>query len=101
MSQMFLVVAALWAASLLLGGIGDGGSLGRILMDLVYLRPQSRKQEAEADYIGLMILAQACYDPQEAPKLWQRMSAAETGSPPQFLSTHPAHETRVENFGKW
>lgn len=46
MSQMFLVVAALWGAALLLGAGGDGG-LGRILMDLVFLRPSSRKQEAE------------------------------------------------------
>ncbi|KAF8423654.1 peptidase M48 [Tirmania nivea] len=100
MSQMLLVVAALWAASLVLGGSGDSG-LGRVLMDLVYLRPQSRMQEAEADYIGLMMLAQACYNPQEAPRLWQRMSAAETISPPQFLSTHPAHELRIENLEKW
>jgi len=94
------MVAALWATSLLLGSGGDGG-LGRILMDLVYLRPQSRKQEAEADYIGLMMLAQACYNPQEAPRLWQRMSVMDTTSPPQFLSTHPAHAKRVENFEKW
>ncbi|RPB25629.1 hypothetical protein L211DRAFT_768425, partial [Terfezia boudieri ATCC MYA-4762] len=102
MSQMFVVVAAIWAASLLLGvGSGGDGGFGRILMDLVYLRPQSRKQEAEADYIGLMMLAQACYNPQEAPRLWQRMSAVETVSPPQFLSTHPAHEKRVESLEKW
>lgn len=99
---MFVVVAALWAASLVLGlGGGDSGGLGQILIDLVYLRPQSRKQEAEADYIGLMLLAQACYNPQEAPRLWQRMSAAETSSPPQFLSTHPAHEQRVGSLERW
>lgn len=99
MSQMFLVVGALWAVAVLLGG-SDGG-LGRILMDLVYLRPSSRKQEAEADYIGLMMMASACYDPERAVGLWQAMEKAEEFSPPQFLSTHPAHRTRIQNITEW
>ena len=60
--------------------------------------PFSRKHESEADYIGLMIMAKAGYDPREAPKFWQRMSAAGGEQPPEWASTHPTHETRVEDL---
>ncbi|RME73589.1 MAG: M48 family peptidase, partial [Planctomycetota bacterium] len=61
--------------------------------------PFSRKQESEADYIGLMLMAKAGYDPREAPKFWKRMEAASNGEqPPEFLSTHPSHERRIEDL---
>jgi predicted Zn-dependent protease len=60
--------------------------------------PFSRKHESEADYIGLMLMAKAGYDPRAAPQFWQRMSAAGDGQPPEFLSTHPSHERRVEDL---
>ena len=63
--------------------------------------PFSRKHEEEADYIGLILMSRACYDPREAPKLWERMGAAGGATPPEFQSTHPAPETRVSNFNKW
>ena len=63
--------------------------------------PFSRKHESEADYIGLILMSRACYDPREAPKLWERMGAQAGATPPEFQSTHPAPETRVENFIKW
>ena len=63
--------------------------------------PFSRKHESEADYIGLILMSRACYDPREAPKLWERMGQAGGATPPEFQSTHPAPETRVENFIKW
>lgn len=66
-----------------------------------YALPFSRKHESEADYIGLILLARACYDPREAPRLWERMGAAGGASPPEFQSTHPAPETRVQNFETW
>lgn len=62
----------------------------------------SREHETEADKIGLDLLVRACYDPREAPELWKRMAEIGGGkSPPEWMSTHPASETRAENFRKW
>ena len=66
-----------------------------------YALPFSRKHESEADYIGLILVARACYDPREAPKLWERMGSSAGATPPEFQSTHPAPETRVQNFKAW
>jgi len=63
--------------------------------------PFSRKHESEADYIGLVLMARACYDPREAPKLWERMGAAGGATPPEFQSTHPSPSTRVNDFNTW
>lgn len=70
-------------------GIGTGIALAL---------PFSRKHELEADHIGLMLMAKAGYDPREAPKFWKRMMDAGGGAPPEFLSTHPDHERRVEEL---
>lgn len=66
-----------------------------------FLLPYSRKQESEADHIGVMLMAQAGYDPGVAPDFWTRFGAAKTpDSTPEFLSTHPADERRAENLRK-
>ncbi|MFO0903556.1 MAG: M48 family metallopeptidase [Pirellulales bacterium] len=58
--------------------------------------PYSRKHEAEADHIGLMLLSKAGYDPAEAPRFWQRFAAANTGEKPmEFFSTHPSDANRA------
>lgn len=63
------------------------------------LLPYSRKHENEADHLGLIFMAMAGYDPQEAAAFWQRMAASSGGkSTPEFLSTHPATETRIKNL---
>lgn len=61
----------------------------------------SRQHETEADRIGLELLVRACYDPRKAPDLWERMSEMGGQRPPEWMSTHPASETRAENFRKW
>ncbi|MEL6727427.1 MAG: M48 family metallopeptidase [Pseudomonadota bacterium] len=62
----------------------------------------SREHETEADKIGLELLVRACYDPREAPELWQRMGQIGGGQrPPEWMSTHPASETRAANFRQW
>lgn len=66
-----------------------------------YALPFSRAHESEADYIGLILMARACYDPREAPRLWARMGAAGGASPPEFQSTHPSPETRINDFKAW
>jgi predicted Zn-dependent protease len=78
----------------LMGLIGAGAQIG-------YILPFSRDHESEADSTGLRYMARAGYDPREAVRFWQRMtSQAGKGAPPQFLSTHPAHETRIERLKK-
>ncbi|KAI9827924.1 MAG: hypothetical protein M1819_006867 [Sarea resinae] len=73
----------------------------RAALDLAYQKPGSRAQESEADYIGLMIMAQSCYDPEAAVGLWQRMEKAEKYAPPQFISTHPSSHNRIDKIREW
>lgn len=68
---------------------------------LVVALPFSRKQESEADRIGLIYMAKAGYDPREAIPFWERMGAAGRGAPPEFLSTHPGYRTRIKNLRRW
>lgn len=62
----------------------------------------SRSHESEADHMGLIFMAMAGYDPSTAPKFWERMSSLSGGQePPEFLSTHPSHETRIKDLEGW
>ncbi|MBI4396191.1 MAG: M48 family metallopeptidase [Elusimicrobia bacterium] len=82
----------------------------RVLMQTAYgvgtglavVLPFGRFQEAEADHIGLIYAAKAGYDPREALSFWARMDEMSKGrQPPEFLSTHPSHETRLKNLKSW
>jgi metalloendopeptidase OMA1, mitochondrial len=66
------------------------------------LLPYSRKHELEADHIGVMLMAQAGYDPAEAPRFWNRFGQAMSadGKPPEFMSTHPSDERRASELTK-
>ncbi len=77
-----------------LGLLGVGAEYGVIL-------PFSRTHESEADMIGLSLMAKAGFDPRESAKLWVKMGAASKGKKsPEFLSTHPSHETRIKDLTK-
>jgi len=79
---------------LFMSAYGIGATVGVML-------PFSRKHESEADRMGLIFMALAGYDPGEAVKFWQRMEANSKGAPPEFLSTHPGHQTRIQNIKRW
>ncbi len=79
---------------MVMGALGVGAQYGVLL-------PFSRDHESEADYMGLIYLARACFDPTEAPHLWQRMGQASKGAPMEFMSTHPSSETRIRQFEQW
>ena len=107
MSQGLLAQIGLEAASIALGSgtnpvvaqatmaaLGLGVNVGVLL-------PFSRAHESEADHIGLLLAAQAGYDPHEAIHVWERMEQLSKGQPPEFLSTHPGHGTRIKQLEEW
>lgn len=69
---------------------GLGGLLGSLLLDLGIMRPASRQQESEADYIGLMLMAKSCFDPRDAIGVWEKFETIQKNAPPEWLSTHPS-----------
>jgi predicted Zn-dependent protease len=76
---------------LLFQAVGIGAQVGMLKF--------SRQHESEADKIGLIFMAMAGYDPKEAPKFWERMSGLSGGGePPEWLSTHPSHATRINDL---
>ena len=66
--------------------------------DLAFMRPNSRDMETEADRIGVELAARAGYDPHAAISLWEKMRRVSEGEPPQWMSTHPSHETRIADL---
>jgi predicted Zn-dependent protease len=78
-----------------------GGQLSNSITDLFLTLPNSRTQEAEADHIGLMIMAESCYNPSSALDFWARMKTAEQVEVPQFISTHPSHGDRAKHIKEW
>jgi predicted Zn-dependent protease len=76
---------------MLLGLFGAGAQYGVLL-------PFGRDHEIEADAMGLIYMARAGYDPNEAVAFWQRMEEHSEGQPPEWMSTHPSHGTRIERL---
>ncbi|MGB5338081.1 MAG: M48 family metallopeptidase [Gammaproteobacteria bacterium] len=79
----------------LMGLLGVGAQYGILL-------PYTRVQESEADSLGLELMARAGFDPRQSVQLWMNMGRANQarGEPPEFLSTHPSHSTRISDLNK-
>ena len=77
------------------------GNLGGQLADAMFVLPNSRENEQEADRIGVELAARAGYDPRAAVTLWQKMTKQSSGQPPQWLSTHPSHQTRIKDLQEY
>ena len=76
---------------LLMGALGLGAQYGLLM-------PHSRSQEREADVIGLQLMAKAGFDPNQSVELWKNMARASGPQPPEFLSTHPSHQSRIRQL---
>ncbi len=79
-----------------------GRATGMDVLQLGIMNPFGRKQESEADYLGLIFSSLSGYNIKESTQLWQRMKEAHKGKePPQFLSTHPSSDNRIKNLENW
>jgi predicted Zn-dependent protease len=81
--------------------LGLGGAaqdLTQALVDVTFNLPNSRTDEMEADRIGVELAARAAYDPRAAVTLWEKMNKLGGSQPPQFLSTHPSHASRINDL---
>ena len=73
-----------------------------LLTQMGILNPFNRKQETEADYLGLIFSSLSGYDIRETVNVWERMKKANKGkNPPEFMSTHPSPENRIKKINEW
>jgi predicted Zn-dependent protease len=83
---------------MLLGSVVAGRDLTGLapVADIALTLPNSRNSESEADRYGIELAARAGYDPRTAVRLWEKMDKASNNGMPEFLSTHPAPDNRIE-----
>ena len=73
-----------------------------LLTQMGIMNPFNRKQESEADYLGLIFSSLSGYDIRETINIWERMKKAKKGKePPEFMSTHPSSDNRIKNINEW
>ena len=108
MSHAMTINLGTTVADIFLGGAINrtrntvGQNTGLDIFKLGIMNPFGRKQETEADYLGLIFSSLSGYDIRESVKLWQRMQKKNKGKePPVFLSTHPSSKKRIENLKNW
>ena len=108
MSHAMTINLGTTVADIFLGGAINrtrntvGQNTGMDIFKLGIMNPFGRKQETEADYLGLIFSSLSGYDIRESVKLWQRMAEKNKGKePPVFLSTHPSSKKRIENLNSW
>ncbi|MEC7179720.1 MAG: M48 family metallopeptidase [Pseudomonadota bacterium] len=108
MSHAMTINLGTTVADIFLGGAINrtrntvGQNTGMDIFQLGIMNPFGRKQETEADYLGLIFSSLSGFDIRESVKLWQRMAEKNKGKePPVFLSTHPSSKKRIENLNNW
>ena len=73
-----------------------------LISQIGLMNPFSRKQESEADYLGLIFSSLSGYDIRETVKIWERMQKSNKGKePPEFMSTHPSSSNRIKTIEDW
>ncbi|MEA1892103.1 MAG: M48 family metallopeptidase [Campylobacterota bacterium] len=98
-SQNMVANGILGIGAALLGLDQGTTNLAAQVTNVTILLPNSREQESEADYMGVELAARAGYDPRAAISVWEKMKKLSNGNnPPEFLSTHPSHDTRIEEL---
>ena len=97
-SRAYAEQVALAGIAIATGASGTTMQLASQVSAVTFPLPHSREQEAEADRIGLELMARAGYDPNAAITLWQKMGKLAQGGPPEFLSTHPSGESRIRDL---
>ena len=98
MSQAYALLLGELALGVLFQVDPDLINIGSLVVNYALTLPNSRTNEAEADLIGLELMARAGYDPEGAISLWQKMSIQAGQSLPEFMSTHPSHDTRISRL---
>ena len=91
-------LAAQLGASVVSSATGMSPEMIGMGAQVLLLMPYGRGDESEADILGLRYMAQAGFDPSAAPALWVNMAKQSDGAPPEFLSTHPSHQTRIRDL---
>jgi len=87
------------AGAAAVAGVGPGTlDLANMVATVTFQLPHSREQEAEADRIGLELMARAAYDPHAAVEVWRKMEKAGSGGTLEFLSTHPSGKSRIADL---
>lgn len=79
----------------------NSAQLTQFILNFGFDLPNSRAQEREADYLGLLLMAKSCFNPEGAVELWERMAKVPKEAVPQLLSTHPADRNRVKQIQAW
>ncbi len=97
-SKAYAQSLGLTVVGVALGMSGAALDLSQIVLDVTYNLPNSRVDEQEADRIGVELAARAGFEPHAAVSLWEKMQRQGGGRPPQFLSTHPSHESRLRDL---
>jgi len=97
-SRAYAEQVALAGIALATGASNTTMQLASQVSAVTFQLPHSREQEAEADRIGLELMARAGYDPNAAIVLWQKMGKLAQGGPPEFLSTHPSGDSRIRDL---
>lgn len=99
-SRAYAQQIALAGVAVVTGATEGAVDLANSVASVTFQLPHSREQESEADIIGLELMARAGYDPNAAVSVWKKMMSANQGGPPQFLSTHPSAQTRIQDLQK-